>query len=279
MTVAEAIRDAAGKLMAVSETARLDAELLMAHALGMSRSDMLIQAMRDEASDGFDGLVDRRAAHEPIAYITGKAEFYGIELEVEPGVLIPRGDSESLIEAAKEFFAGREPPEDILDLGTGSGALLIAAMSVFPDASGLATERSLEAFKIASRNIDRYSKGRAVSIVQSDWHQQGWSTGKGEFDLILCNPPYVETDAKLEPDVRDFEPASALFAGPDGLDDYQVIIPQLGKLLSPDGVAIFEIGATQHESVAEIAQNAGFSVEMRRDLAKRPRALLLSWPK
>lgn len=277
--VASAIRAATDRLSVSSDTARLDAELLMAHALAVSRSDMLVRAMRVEAPDGFDALVERRAAHEPVAYITGKTEFYGIELEVGPRVLIPRGDSESLIEAASEHFAERRPPDRILDLGTGSGALLIAAMSLFPDASGAALEKSPDAFTVAARNINRYSEGRALSLAQADWHDAGWADDLGAFDLILCNPPYVEDDAELDPDVREYEPASALFAGKDGLDDYRAIIPQLGKLLSPDGVAIFEIGASQANPVTEIAENAGFSVEMRRDLAKRPRVLCLTWPK
>ena len=104
----------------------------------------------------------------------------------------------------------------------------------------------------------------------------GWSDDLGQFDLIMCNPPYVEADASLDPDVRDYEPASALFAGPEGLDDYRVIIPQLGKLLSSGGVAVLEMGATQEEAVSAIARDSGFSVAMKRDLAGRPRALILT---
>lgn len=275
--VAEAIREAANALAATSDTARLDAELLMAHALGVSRSDMLLSAMRDPAPAEFKALVERRQASEPVAYIVGKTEFYGLELAIAPGVLIPRGDSETLIEAAREVFAQREAPKDILDLGTGSGALLLAALSVFPTASGVATDASSRVAPVFARNVEAHAAGdRSVPFLLADWKEEGWSKPLGRFDLILCNPPYVEADAQLEPDVRDFEPASALFAGTDGLDDYRVLIPQLRGLMSENAAAILEIGATQADAVTELAEKAGFDVDVRCDLANRPRALRLS---
>ncbi|MEM7667180.1 MAG: peptide chain release factor N(5)-glutamine methyltransferase [Pseudomonadota bacterium] len=275
MSVAEAIRAATERLKATSDTARLDAELLMAHALGMSRSDMLVRAMREPVPNGFDPLVDRRASHEPVAYITGEAEFYGLDLAVAPGVLIPRGDSETLIEAAGEAFADRVPPRTILDMGTGSGALLLAALSVFPEATGTATDRSEAIVPTLRRNIDRHADGRSVKFELADWHEESWSKDLGTFDLILCNPPYVEADARLDPDVRDYEPASALFAGKEGLDDYRAIIPQLRKLMNASALAVLEIGASQADAVTQLAQSAGFTVEIRRDLANRPRCVIL----
>jgi release factor glutamine methyltransferase len=304
MAVGEAIRAGAERLAATSDTARLDAELLMAHALGLTRSNMLLKAMRDPAPEGFAALVDRRAAHEPVAYITGETEFYGLTLNVTPATLIPRGDSETLIEAAREVFAERAAPQKILDLGTGSGALLLAALSLWPTAQGIGIERDPFAAFVALDNARKtglnaapdpakieqeqariaalgltpsaasYAGGRAGFRVL-DWHKRGWRAHLGTFDLILCNPPYVEADAALEPQVRDFEPASALFAGPEGLDDYRVLIPQLVKLLAPGGVAIFEIGHTQAEAVSAIAAAAGFSASLCHDLAGRPRALIL----
>lgn len=275
--VAEAIREAAHGLAATSDTARLDAELLMAHALGITRSQMLLSAMHDRVPAEFRALVERRKASEPIAYITGKTEFYGLELAVAPGVLIPRGDSETLIEAAREVFAQRGPPRHILDLGTGSGALLLAALSLFPTASGVATDASAKVAPVFARNAEANTGGQtAASFLLADWREEGWSKPLGRFDLILCNPPYVEEEAVLEPDVRDFEPASALFAGPEGLDDYRRLIPQLRGLMSEGAVAILEIGAAQANAVTELAEKEGFSVELRHDLANRPRALLLS---
>jgi len=293
MTVSEALREAARRLEAVSDTARLDAELLMAETLGVSRSELLLRHMQDQVPAAFDTLIERRGKHEPVAYILGRKEFYGLEFEVSPAVLIPRADSETLIQAAREAFAGRAPKQ-ILDLGTGSGALLLAALTVWPGAEGRGLDQSLEALMVAIRNAQRHANtpvgfvGSAPAelppqrmdrgfarFIQRDWRKRGWKQHLGRFDLILCNPPYVEDDAEIGPDVREWEPVDALFAGPDGLDDYRTLIPQLPDLLADKGVAIFEIGATQAERVAAIAAAAGFRSEMRRDLGGRPRALIL----
>lgn len=272
MTVGEAIRAAATRLAPYSDTARLDAELLMAHALGRSRSDMLLRAMRDPAPESFAALVERRATHEPVAYITGTAEFYGLELTVTPATLIPRGDSEALIDAALEVagIAGRG-----IDLGTGSGALLLALLANRDGWQGVGMDASAGALAVASGNAASLGLADRSQWHRRDWHTPGWADDLGTFDLVLCNPPYVEADAALDAQVRDHEPATALFAGPEGLDDYRVLIPQLGKLLVEDGIAIFEIGAAQADAVSAIAVASGFAAEMRRDLAARPRALIL----
>lgn len=274
--VGEAIRAANARLSVVSETPRLDAELLMAHALGCSRSDMLLRAMRDPAPPQYETLVARRERHEPVAYITGSAEFYGLELQVSPAVLIPRGDSETLIDAAQEHFGDREPPARILDLGTGSGALLLAALSIWPKAEGVGIDASLPALKQAHCNATKLGMADFCQFLRRSWRKEGWLRGLGTFDLVLCNPPYVEDDAPLARQVREFEPASALFAGPDGLDDYEVLIPQVLHLLTATGIAIFEIGATQQDAVSAIARNQGLTVHFRNDLAKRPRAAIVS---
>lgn len=272
VTVAEAIRAAAERLAAASDTARLDAELLMAHALGMSRSDMLLRAMRDPAPASFTALIERRAAHEPVAYITGTAEFFGLTLKVTSATLIPRGDSETLVEAALELAGdtGRA-----IDLGTGSGALLLALLASRTGWQGVGVDASVNALAVAQGNAAALGLAGRSAWHHGDWHNSRWAEDLGTFDLILCNPPYVEADAVLDPDVRDYEPASALFAGPEGLDDYRALIPQLGKLLVPGGVAIFEIGHTQADAVSAIAAAAGFATTLRHDLAGRPRALVL----
>lgn len=274
-SVADAIR-AATRRLAPSETARIDAELLMAHALGMARSDMLLRAMQDAAPADFTALIDRRAGHEPVAYITGHQEFYGLDLAVSPAVLIPRGDSETLIEAAKAAFADRNPPTRICDLGTGSGALLLAALSVWPEAEGIGIDASPGAVEVAAANADRLLPQARCRIGTGDWRADGWAQSLGRFDLVLCNPPYVEVAAALDPDVRDFEPYSALFAGAEGLDDYQVLIPQLPGLLAPGGLAVLEIGHRQGESVTAIGRENGLAATLCHDLAGRPRALILS---
>ena len=272
MNVAVAIRAAAARLEASSDTARLDAELLMAHALGITRAQVLLFRMEAEAPEAYEALVERRLGHEPVAYITGATEFYGMDLAVSPAVLIPRGDSETLIDAAHTHF-GAGSPSRILDLGTGSGCLLLAALSLWPWAQGVGLERSAPALAVARANAQRH--GAQADMREGDWHAPGWAEGLGQFDLILSNPPYVEEVADLAPNVRDHEPHSALFAGAEGLDDYQVLIPQLPTLLAPQGIALIEIGYQQAEAVAAIAAKAGFASKLHHDLGGRPRALEL----
>lgn len=271
-TIGGVIRAAADRLAATSETPRLDAELLMAHALGVTRSDMILRHMRDAVPAGFEALIDRRLTHEPIAYIIGHQEFWGVDFIVTPDVLIPRGDTETLIAVATDRLHTR-PPLRILDLGTGSGALLLAALSEWPAASGVGIERSPGALAIARRNADALALAPRAQIIAGDWTQDGWSAELGRFDLVLANPPYVETDAALDASVAAHEPHAALFAGAQGLDDYRVIIPALGGLLAPGGVALVEIGWTQGEAVMALARTAGMTASVHRDLAQRPRVV------
>lgn len=250
--------DAIALLAAVSDTPDLDARLLHEHA----------------GDDGgrFEQIIARRLAHEPVAYITGTRGFWTIDLDVTPDVLIPRPDSETLIEAAVAHF-GKSGPGRILDLGTGSGALLLAALDQWPDATGLGVDASEAALEVAPRNGKRIAGDRAT-FAHGDW-----TTGLTErFDLILCNPPYVEDAADLAPDVRDYEPHAALFAGPDGLDAYRVLIPQLASVLAPDSIICLEIGWTQRAAVTHLASDDGFTVQCRRDLAGRDRCIVLSRP-
>ena len=272
MSVSAAIRAAAEQLAATSDTARLDAELLMAHALGVTRPEMLLRHMGEPAPADFAALVARRAGQEPVVYITGEAEFYGLALAVSPAVLIPRADSETLIEAARRAFATRNPAR-ILDLGTGSACLLLAALSLWPGAEAVGVERSAEAVAVAQANAARHAP--QARLIHGDWEQPGWAEGLGAFDLILANPPYVEADAPLSRDVAAHEPAGALFAGADGLADYRCLMPQLPALLAAGGVALVEIGHTQAAAVTALAASAGLTAALHRDLAGRPRALEL----
>jgi release factor glutamine methyltransferase len=274
-SVSAALRQAAVALSATSDTPRLDAELLMAEALGVSRSDLLLRHMGSAVPEGFAALLERRQAHEPIAYILGRQEFYGLEFAVGPDVLIPRADSETLVEAA---IAARADARRVLDCGTGSGALLLAVLSALPEAQGIGIDRSEAALAMARENARRLGLTDRTSMMLADWREQGWAAGLGRFDLILSNPPYVESGADLAPSVGEYEPHGALFAGAEGLDDYRLLVPQLPALLHPGGVAVIEIGASQAETVAAIAQDAGFAVKIHRDLGSRPRALQLSRP-
>ncbi len=269
--VRSGLADAARQLNAISDTARLDAELLMAHALGASREVMLLSRLEDEMPAEFDALLARRMASEPVAYITGTRAFWTISLDVTPAVLIPRPDSETLIEAAVGHF-GKAGPKRVLDLGTGSGALLLAALSEWPDASGVGVDASDAALAVAAANAKRLGLADRAAFVLCDW-------GEGvdeRFNLILCNPPYVESGAMLAAEVADYEPASALFAGEDGLEDYRHLMPQFARLMEPGAIVALEIGAEQAELVSALALEAGLSARCFQDLAGRSRCLLLS---
>jgi release factor glutamine methyltransferase len=274
MRLREAIAAAAVRLTAGSDTPRLDAELLMAHALGIERETMLLSDQSQPEPVGFAALVLRREAGEPIAYITGRRAFWSIELEVAPGVLIPRPDSETLVEAAIEHFAGSEPRR-ILDLGTGSGALLLAALAQWPQASGLGIDRSDTAVAIARGNARALGLDARARFEPGDW-AAGFSQS---FDLILCNPPYIEEQADLPRDVAEWEPREALFAGPDGLAAYRELAPQIARLLLPEGVACVEIGSTQQDTAGSLFAAQGLSVGCRQDLGGRPRCLVVKRPK
>lgn len=270
MTLRDAIRAAAQRLSAVSDTARLDAEILAAHSLGITREVLLLGHLDAAVPPEFPALVARRADAEPIAYITGQAEFWTLTLRVGPGVLIPRSDSETLIEAALEACAGA-PPAAVLDLGTGSGALLLAALSQWPDARGVGVDQSPAALAIAQENAQALGLSDRVCVRKGDWGDGV----DGPFNLILCNPPYVATDFALARTVAEFEPAGALYAGADGLDDYHRLAPQIARLLASDGVACVEIGFDQAASVSALFAAQGLSVRLKRDLGGRDRCLVL----
>jgi release factor glutamine methyltransferase len=241
----------------------------MAHALGIGREALLLKRLDDPAPGGFTALVARRLNHEPIAYVTGTRAFWTIELQVGPGALVPRVDSETLIEAAVRHF-GTRGPATILDLGTGPGTLLLAALDQWPDASGLGVDASDVALGMAKANAERLGMAERARFEPGNW-----ADGiDGQFDLILANPPYIGTSEILPAEVRDHEPASALFAGPDGLDDYRHIAPQLPRLMAPGGAAILEIGSTQAGAVTALLVAQGLSVSLRHDLGDNPRALV-----
>lgn len=269
MEVRAALAAAARQLDGISATPRLDAELLMAKALGMEREAMLLSSLDQQAPAEFQALLERRIRCEPIAYILGRRHFWTIELEVGPGVLVPRPDSETLIEAAIAHCADAGPNR-VLDLGTGSGALLLAALDHWKQASGLGVDASDRALAVARRNAERLGLAARAAFVRGDWAE-----GIGErFDLILCNPPYISEDEVLPPDVALWEPTSALRAGPDGLRDYRRLAPDLPRLLAPGGIACLEIGSTQADAVSALLAPHGSVAGVRKDLAGRPRCVL-----
>jgi release factor glutamine methyltransferase len=164
----------------------------------------------------------------------------------------------------------------VLDCGTGSGALVLAVLAHLPETRGIGIDRSPAALAVAGANAVTLGLGARVRMELADWSRAGWDAGLGKFDLILANPPYVEAGARLAPSVLGFEPAGALFAGADGLDDYRLLIPQLPRLLAPRGVALVEIGTTQAGSVGELARHCGFETRLHHDLADRPRLVELT---
>ena len=270
-SIPRALGRATELLAKTSDTPRLDAELLMAAALGIGRDRLILDDPRGEAPAGFFNYVERRRAGEPVAYITGQRAFWTIDLEVGPGALVPRPDSETLIAAATEHFAGTAGPGRILDLGTGPGTLLLAALDEWPSATGLGIDASEAALTYARRNAERLGMRDRAEFRIGDW-----ADGVDErFDLILCNPPYVAADAEIGTGVAEYEPAAALFAGPEGLDEYRRLAPEIGRLLALGGLAAIEIGFDQSESVSALFQNQGLQPVIAYDLGNRPRALLI----
>ncbi|APX64987.1 peptide chain release factor N(5)-glutamine methyltransferase [Sphingomonas sp. gentR] len=268
MTDARTALAQAAERFTFSPTARLDAELLLAHALGIERNALLLDLTRP-VPDSFWPLVERRARQEPVAYITGTRGFWTLDLMVGPGALVPRVDSETLVDAALRHFRGRAPAT-LLDLGTGPGTLLLALLDEWRDTKGLGVDRSPQALRYAVANAAACGLADRARFVCGDW-----ATGlAGPFDCIVTNPPYIGTAEPLSPEVRDYEPGTALFAGPDGLDDYRLLAPELRRLLAPGGAAVVEIGHEQAGAVTALLADQGFAVTLHRDLGGRPRALL-----
>lgn len=271
--VSRALADAARLLSASSDTARLDAELLLADAFHVDRDRLLLAPPERAVPERFWEMVERRRAGEPVAYITGRRAFWNIELHVGPGVLIPRPDSEVLISSAIDHFEGGAGPQRILDLGTGPGTLLLAALDLWPDAVGLGVDVSRRALSYAASNARRLGVEHRLELRLGNW-AEGIDQS---FDLILCNPPYVADAAALGPGVREHEPAEALFAGVEGLDAYRELAPQLPRLLERQGLAAVEIGFDQPEAVPPLLARDGLHARVTNDLAGRPRAVLLTW--
>jgi len=271
--IVRALAEAVRQLDDSSDTARLDSELLMAEALNIDRDKLILSPPNRQVPDRFWQMVERRKAGEPIAYITGRRAFWNIELHVGPGVLVPRPDSEVLIASAIEHFEGTPGPKRILDLGTGPGTLLLAALDIWPEATGLGIDVSRHAMSYAAANARRLGFEPRVKFKLGNWTQGVSET----FDLILCNPPYVAEGAALGAGVREFEPDEALFAGVEGLDAYRQLAPQLPRLLKPGGLAAIEIAPDQAEAVTVLLARDGLQAKVAQDFAGRDRALLLTW--
>jgi release factor glutamine methyltransferase len=248
-----------------------EARHLLAVALGLPLRSLTVTEPPPEAAGRFADLVARRAAREPMAFIAGHTGFWTLELEVSRATLIPRPDSETLIEAAKTHA---RDVRRILDLGTGTGALLLAALVEFPGAFGIGVDVSPQAATLAASNARRNNLADRGAFLAGDWD----TAIASRFDLVLINPPYIAEPAipTLMPEVRDHEPLTALAAGPDGLEAYRLLLPRLPALLTPGGIAVLEIGQGQGADVATLAPLELSLLELRKDLAGIPRAAVLA---
>jgi len=255
----------------VNDTVLAAAKRMAAAGIDSARADarILWDAARGDVA-AFDALIARRLTHEPIAYITGHKEFWSLDFDVGPGVLVPRPDTETLIEEAIRLVADRTAPLRIADLGTGSGAILCAALREFPNATGIGWEASPAAYAFAARNAARLVGARA-DIRLGDWNE-----AVGPFDLVFSNPPYIPAAdiESLDPDVAAFEPHTALDGGPDGLDAYRALAGLLPKILAPGGFALLEIGIGQASAMGTLFQKLQM-IRIVPDLAGIPRCVLL----
>jgi release factor glutamine methyltransferase len=257
---------------------RLRAAAARLGAAGIDEPMREARLLAREAKDAsaFDAFIARREKREPVAYILGRKEFWSLEIEVTPAVLIPRPDSETLIETAlKEYKA---PPARILDLGTGSGCLLIALLTEWPTARGVGVDISPDAIAVAKRNAERLGVAARASFAVADF--ANLTLGE-RFDLVVANPPYIaDTEyAHLDPDVRDHEPRLALTSGYDGLRDIERIARALQNVMTDEGLALIEIGHDQGESAAQTLRNEGLIVRrVVKDLGARDRVIVATLP-
>jgi release factor glutamine methyltransferase len=232
---------------------RLDARLLLEYATGLSREIIAGYPEREITAaewEAYTALIARRAAREPLSHITGQREFWGLPFDVTADTLDPRPDSETLIEAALQYFPDKNAKLRILDLGTGSGCLLLSLLSEYQQARGTGIDISPAALEVAKRN------SIALKLEErTDFILQSWGKGlSGSYDLIITNPPYIENTVikTLEPEVASYEPHLALSGGEDGLDCYRALAPDIAALLTPGGVSIIEFGQGQEHDVTII---------------------------
>jgi release factor glutamine methyltransferase len=279
VAAAEAVRLIAQSFqLAGIEDPQVDARILIGHALRLSRAQLMSHSERVlEAREvaAISALAARRLRHEPVARILGRKEFWDLTLEVSPDVLVPRPETETVVEAALDFVVRgglRLEKLRILDIGTGSGALLLALLQELPNAAGVATDISEAALAIARGNAERNKLAARCTFVACNF-ADGVS---GPFDIVVSNPPYIPRGAiaALAPDVRDFDPRLALDGGADGLDAYRAIAAEARRLLAPGGRLFVELGLGQEAPVHALFAAAGLSVNPARpDLAGIPRSL------
>ncbi len=283
LTLTEALRSATLALAAAGvPDPGVDARLLLLAAAGLDRVALIRDPDRPilpDAAACLDGWVARRAAREPVSRILGRRDFWGLSLRVTPDVLDPRPDTETLVSAVLDALAPRRAePLRILDLGTGSGAILCALLTELPAAAGWAVDRSGAACAVARGNLADHGLAARSLVVGGDW---ATALASGRFDVVVSNPPYIETDAiaGLDRDVRDHDPPAALDGGADGLAAYRILAAELPRLLAPGGVAGFEVGRGQDGDVSDLMAGVGFhGIAAHRDLGGIRRVVTGWWP-
>jgi release factor glutamine methyltransferase len=278
-SVHERIADARQALLRAGltvEDARLDAEVLARHALGWDRARLVADGrdpMPADVDREYSALIERRATREPVAFITGRREFWGLDFDVSPAVLIPRPETELIVEAACDRLSRRDAVRTIVDVGTGSGCLAIALAREFPDARVLAIDISAAALGVATRNAERHGVDRRVTFVRGDL----LDSVQGPVDLVVANPPYVPSGVELSPDIVRFEPAIALYSGSDGLTLVKRLVSSVRPRLADGGLFVVEFGLGQDDEVDTLARDAGWQeIEIREDLQGIPRVAVMT---
>ncbi|MDA0346063.1 MAG: peptide chain release factor N(5)-glutamine methyltransferase [Verrucomicrobia bacterium] len=257
------------------EDAKISTEWIMAESLGLQRLDLYLQFERPLTEQELVGIrkgIKRRANREPLQYILGTIDFYNVQLKIDPRALIPRPETEYLVELLHTRYLNKEPTR-ILDLGTGSGAIAIALLSVFPNSLAVAVDQSEPALELATENAKSAGVIDRLELVASDWFENV----EGEFELIIANPPYL-TSAEMEsaePEVLKFEPRGALYGGDDGQDDLNCIVDESFSYLANGGMLVLETGIHQHADLMARAKHVGFvAIQSVKDLGRRDRFLI-----
>lgn len=264
------------------DSPRLSAELLLSNVLGLKRIELYTQFNQPVAQERLEqlrGLVKRAGLHEPVVYLVGRTEFYSMEFEVTPNCLIPRPETELLVQRAIEFLRQRSGPQQVCDLCTGCGVIAVAIAANVPEARVVATDLSDAALGVAARNVAKHGLEGRVELLQGDLFEPVIpQLDVTPFDLIACNPPYVSTAEyeALEKNVRDYEPRLALHAGDDGLDVYRKLCEQAPPFLKADGILLLEIGYKQGPAVCDLLECTGAFAEIRveKDLQKNDRVVV-----
>jgi release factor glutamine methyltransferase len=258
------------------ENARLDAEVLARHALGWDRARLVAdgrEPMPADVDHRFSALIERRATREPVAFITGHREFWGLDFDVSRDVLIPRPETELIVEAVCERRGRKDDVRTIVDVGTGSGCLAVALAREFPGARVLATDISAAALTIAERNAVRHQVERRVTFLRGDLLEPV----RAPVDVIVSNPPYVPSAVELSPDIVQFEPPVALYSGQDGLTLVKRLLTSVRARLADDGLFVVEFGLGQDDQVQAFAREAGWlDVTIKEDLQGIPRVAVMT---